>query len=207
MEEISLAGLTSAYYRIRVSLLDRSQKEVLFEQADFVISHLPVLPRPWVLSLPLPPSADPVFANILGNQFLNGKDRDRAKRLLAEAYRRNPAVSQYALDYCRILIEDKEYQRLKEVAGPFLQTEQQYDFLVYVGQASQALGELAEAISRYKEYLAHFGANISVLNSVGDCYYQLGNWEEARIAWQRSLEISPTQEDLKKKLESLKEKK
>ena len=207
MEEISLAGLTSAYYRIRVSLLDRSQKEVLFEQADFVISHLPVLPRPWVLSLPLPPSADPVFANILGNQFLNGKDRDRAKRLLAEAYRRNPAVSQYALDYCRILIEDKEYQRLKEVAGPFLQTEQQYDFLVYLGQASQALGELAEAISRYKEYLAHFGANISVLNSVGDCYYQLGNWEEARIAWQRSLEISPTQEDLKKKLESLKEKK
>jgi len=207
MEEISLAGLTSAYYRIRVSLLDRSQKEVLFEQADFVISHLPVLPRPWVLSLPLPPSADPVFANILGNQFLNGKDRDRAKRLLAEAYRRNPAVSQYALDYCRILIEDKEYQRLKEVAGPFLQTEQQYDFLVYLGQASQALGELAEAISRYKEYLAHFGANISVLNSVGDCYYQLGNWEEARIAWQRSLEISPTQEELKKKLESLKEKK
>jgi len=207
MEEISLAGLTSAYYRIRVSLLDWSQKEVLFEQADFVISHLPVLPRPWVLSLPLPPSADPVFANILGNQFLNGKDRDRAKRLLAEAYRRNPAVSQYALDYCRILIEDKEYQRLKEVAGPFLQTEQQYDFLVYLGQASQALGELAEAISRYKEYLAHFGANISVLNSVGDCYYQLGNWEEARIAWQRSLEISPTQEDLKKKLESLKEKK
>ena len=207
MEEISLAGLTSAYYRIRVSLLDRSQKEVLFEQADFVISHLPVLPRPWVLSLPLPPSADPVFANILGNQFLNGKDRDRAKRLLAEAYRRNPAVSQYALDYCRILIEDKEYQRLKEVAGPFLQTEQQYDFLVYLGQASQALGELAEAISRYKEYLAHFGANISVLNSVGDCYYRLGNWEEARIAWQRSLEISPTQEELKKKLESLKEKK
>jgi len=207
LEEFSLAGLTSAYYQIRVSLLDRSQKEVLFEQADFFISHTPVLPRPWVLSLPLPPTADPLFANILGNQSLNNKDRARAKTLLAEAYRRNPAASQYALDYCRVLMEDKEYQKIKEVAGPFLQTEKQFDFLIYLGQASQALGELAEAIARYKEYLAHFGANISVLNAVGDCYYQLGNWEEARIAWQKSLEISPKQEEVKKKLDSLKEKK
>jgi GWxTD domain-containing protein len=207
LEEFSLAGLTSAYYQIRVSLLDRSQKEVLFEQADFFISHTPVLPRPWVLSLPLPPTADPLFANILGNQSLNNKDRARAKTLLAEAYRRNPAASQYALDYCRVLMEDKEYQKIKEVAGPFLQTEKQFDFLIYLGHASQALGELAEAIARYKEYLAHFGANISVLNAVGDCYYQLGNWEEARIAWQKSLEISPKQEEVKKKLDSLKEKK
>ena len=138
---------------------------------------------------------------------MNNKDRTRAKSLLAEAYRRNPAVSQYAQDYCRVLMEDKEYQKVKEVAGPFLQTEKQFDFLLYLGQASQALGELAEAIVRFKEYLDHFGANISVLNSVGDCYYQLGNWEEARIAWQRSLEISPKQEEVEKKLDSLKEKK
>ena len=207
LEEFSLAGLTSAYYRIKVSLLDRNQKEVLFEQADFFISQMPVLPRPWVLSLPLPATADPLFANILGNQFLNSKDRARAKPLLAEAYRRNPTLSQYALDYCLVLLEDKEYQKIKEVAGPFLQTEKQFDFLIYLGEASQALGELAEAIARYKEYLAHFGANINVLNSIGDCHYQLGNWEEARVAWQRSLEISPQQGEVKKKLDSLKEKK
>jgi GWxTD domain-containing protein len=207
LEELSLAGLTSSYYRIKVSLLDRNQKEVLSEQADFFISHMPVLPRPWVLSLPLPPTADPLFANILGNQFLNSKNRARAVSLLAQAYRRNPAVSQYALDYCRVLMEDKEYLKVKEVAGPFLQTEKRFDFLVYLGQASQALGELADAIARYKEYLAHYGVNITVLNAVGDCYYQLGNWEEARIAWQKSLEISPKQEEVKEKLDSLKEKK
>jgi len=207
LEELSLAGLNSAYYRVKVSLLNRDQKEVLSEQADFFISHLPVLPRPWVLSLPLPPTADPLIANILGNQFSNSKDRARAKANLGEAYRRSPATSQYALDYCRVLMEDKEYQKVKEVAGPFLQTEAKYDFLLDLGQASQALGELADAIARYKEYLAHFGANINVLNAVGDCYYQLGNWEEASIAWQRSLEISPAQEELRNKLESLKEKK
>jgi GWxTD domain-containing protein len=207
LEEFPLTGLTSAYYRIKVALVGPNKSEVLSEQADFFISHLPVLPRPWVLSMPQPPTADPVFANILGNQFLNKNERSRAKALLAEACRRSPATSQYALDYCRVLIEDKDYQKVKEVAGPFLQTEAKYDFLLYMGQASQALGELPDAIARFKEYLAHFGANISVLNSIGDCHYQLENWEEARIAWQRSLEISPNQEEVKKRLNSLKEKK
>src|SRR4030042_3870931 len=54
LEELFLGGLTSSYYRIKVSLLDRHHKEVLSEQADFFISHMPVFPRPWVLSLLLP---------------------------------------------------------------------------------------------------------------------------------------------------------
>jgi GWxTD domain-containing protein len=207
LEEFSLEGLASAYYKIKVSLLDQGRSEVLSEQADFFISQQPVLPRPWVLSMPQPPTADPLFANILGNQFLNRQDFARGKALLADAYSRGPTISQYALDYCRVLLEDKEYRKIKEVAGPFLQTGTKFDFLLSLGQASQALGELPEAIGYFKEYLAHFGANINVLNSVGDCYYQLGNWEEAGVAWRRSLELSPKQEEVRKKLDSLQEKK
>jgi GWxTD domain-containing protein len=207
LEEFPLAGMISAYYKIKVSLQGQNRNEVLSEQADFFISQQPALPRPWVLSMPQPPTADPLFANILGNQFLNSRDFSRGKALLADAYSRGPTISRYALDYCRVLLEDKEYRKIKEVAGPFLQTETKFDFLLSLGQASQALGEVPDAIGYYKEYLAHFGANINVLNAVGDCYYQLGNWEEARIAWQRSLELSPNQEEVKKKLDSLKEKK
>jgi GWxTD domain-containing protein len=206
LQEFSLANLPSAYYRIKVALLDANRSEVLSEQANFVISHLPALPRPWVLSIPLPSSSDPLFANILGNQLFNLKDNARAKPLLAEAYRKNPTSSQYALDYCRILLASEDYQQVKTVAAPFLQTEQKYDFLISLGQACQALGELAEAIAHYKEYLAYFGANVNVLNSVGSCYVQLGNPEEARIAWEKSLEISPDQKDIRTKLESIKEK-
>ncbi|MFZ2054755.1 MAG: GWxTD domain-containing protein [Candidatus Aminicenantales bacterium] len=206
LQEFSMANLAPSYYQIKVSLLDGGREEILSEQANFVVSHLTALARPWVLSVPLPPSTDPLFANILGNQSLNLKDNATAKRLLAEAYHKNPAMSQYALDYCRILLADKEYQEIKTVAAPFLQTEKKFDFLNYLGQACQALGELAEAITHYKEYLAHYGANISVLNAVGACYVQLGNTEEARVAWEKSLEISPDQEEIKKKLESVKEK-
>jgi len=206
-EEFSLSDLPPAYYKIKVSLLDEGEKEILFEQSDFFISHLPSLPRPWILSIPQPSSEDPMYANILGNQLLNKKDMAKARRLLADAYHKAPTSKKFALDFCRILFLHKDYQKVKEFASPFLRDEQKYEFLSIVGQASQALGELAEAIAYYKEYLAYYGANLYILNSIGDCYYRLGDIEEALIAYEKSLELDPKQERIRKIVEILKEKK
>jgi len=207
-EEFSIADLMAAYYKIKVALLDGEAKEILFEQSDFFISHLPNLPRPWVLSIPQPSSEDPMYDNILGNQLFNKKDLAKARRLLGDAYHKAPNSKKFALDFCRILFLDKNYQMVKEVASPFLKNEEEkYEFLSVIGQASQALGELAEAIAYYKEYLAYYGANLYILNSIGDCYYRLGDIEEALIAYQKSLEINPNQERIKKIVETLKAKK
>lgn len=206
-EEFSLADLAAAYYKVKVSLLDEEKKKILFEQSDFFISHLPNLPRPWILSIPQPSSEDAMYANILGNQLLNKKEVARARRLLNDAYQRDPNSKKFALDFCRVLFLDKNYQKVKDAASPFLKDEQKYEFLSIVGQASQALGELAEAIAYYKEYLAHYGTNLFILNSIGDCYYRLGNIEEALIAYEKSLEINPKQERVRKIVDALKEKK
>jgi len=207
-EEFSIADLMAAYYKIKVALLDGEAKEILFEQSDFFISHLPNLPRPWVLSIPQPSSEDPMYDNILGNQLFNKKDLAKARRLLGDAYHKAPNSKKFALDFCRILFLDKNYQMVKEVASPFLKNEEEkYEFLSVIGQASQALGELAEAIAYYKEYLAYYGANLYILNSIGDCYYRLGDIEEALIAYQKSLEINPNQERIKKIVDTLKAKK
>jgi len=206
-EEFSLVQLGPAYYKIKVSLHDQAGNEVLFEQKDFVITYLPALPRPWVLSIPQPPSEDFMYVNILGNQYLNKKDTGKAKSLLGEAYHKNTRSKKFALDYCRILFMDKEYPRVKEVAAPFLQSQEKYEFLSLLGQSSQAVGELAEAISFYKEYLSHYGTNILILNSIGECYHQMGNPEEALIAWEKSLEMNPEQENIRKLVDSIKKKK
>jgi GWxTD domain-containing protein len=206
-EEFSLSDFPPAYYKIKVSLLDEGKKEILFEQSDFFISYLPSLPRPWILSLPQPSSEDPMYANILGNQLLNKKDMAKAMRLLGDAYHKAPTSKKFALDFCRILFLHKDYQKVKEFASPFLEDEQKYEFLSIVGQASQALGELAEAIAYYKEHLAHYGANLYVLNAIGDCYYRLGDIEEALIAYEKSLELNSKQERIRKIVKILKEKK
>lgn len=207
LEEFPLVNFSSAHYKIKVSLLNKNQEEVLSRQIPFSIAPVTYLPRPWVLSLPMQSSGNPAHANILGNQLLNKKDIQKAKSLLEEAYQKNPNSVNFALDLSRALFMAKEHQRVKQIALPFIQDQQKYEFLQIVGQSCQALGELNEAISYYKEYLSHFGTNILVLNSIGECHYRLGNTEEALIAWEKSLEINPNQEKLKTLVKSIKEKK
>jgi tetratricopeptide (TPR) repeat protein len=78
--------------------------------------------------------------------------------------------------------------------------------LIILGQSCQNLGEFGQAISYYKDYLSYYGTNLQVLNSIGECYYRVGNKEEALIAWEKSLELNPKQEKLKNLVRSIKEK-
>ncbi|MEW5900461.1 MAG: tetratricopeptide repeat protein [Acidobacteriota bacterium] len=71
-------------------------------------------------------------------------------------------------------------------------------FLSFRGQSCKVLAELEAAISYYKDYLSHFGANVQILNAIGECYDQLGNTPEALVAFEKSLEIGPDQEKIKK---------
>jgi len=207
LEEFSLSSLPPAYYKIRVYLLDAAAKEILSEEEDFLISQLPRLSRPWLLSIPQPPPTDPQHANILGLQCFQKNELVRAKALLEKAYSQNPGSKKFALDYAQALFANKEYQRVREVLTPHLAGPDRPDFLLLYAQSSQALGALEEAISFYKEYLAHFGANLNALNAIGECYYQLGNVQEALVAWEKSLELSPKQEKIKEMVESLRRKK
>jgi GWxTD domain-containing protein len=204
IEEFSLRNFSPAYYRIKVSLLSENREEITAEQSRFYISPLASVPRPWILSFPQPPSENPLYHNIEGIQFLNKKDFTQARSLLEKAYRKEPNSVQYALDFCTVLLIQKEFQRVNEIAAPFLTNQNRSRFLLIVGQSYQALGELNSAISYYKEYLSHQGTNLGVLNRIGDCYFRLGAEEEAINAWERSLEINPNQEEIKTKVTKLK---
>lgn len=207
LEEFSLSDLTVANYKMDVSLFDKNKKKILSEQSNFYISPMAFLPRPWILSGSMPSSGDPSYINILGNQFLNKKDIEKAKTLLEKAYQRNPNSVKFALDLCRALFMAKEYLRVKQIVVSFSESEEKYRFSGILGQACQALGEYHDAISNYKDFLSHYGTNLHVLNSIGECYYRLGNNAEALMAWEKSLELNPEQEEIKKIVESIKERK
>jgi GWxTD domain-containing protein len=206
LEEFPLAELPPANYEIKVSLLDKNQSTLLSEQTFFYVTHMPAVPRPWVLSLPKPSDSDPEILNCLGVQLLNRKEYAAARPYLERAYRGNPTSRQFAMDYCRVLLEVKDYPTVKQVALPLVQAGQ-YDFYQVLGRACQALGELAEAVGYYKEFLTRMGTSIDVLNTIGECYVQLGDPENALVAWQKSLELNPKQESIRARVEALKEKK
>ena len=207
IEEFPLATFPPAYYSLEATLLDPSNTPLLSQKAQFYITPMGSLARPWVLSMPFTSANNPEIAHILGVQLFNKKDLARALPLLESAYSRQDSDPKFALDLARALFQNKDFSRAKEVAGRFRDNRQEPSFLLLLGQCSQALEQYGEAISFFKAYLTRFGTNISVLNSIGDCYLALGQKEEALIAFERSLQLEPNQEKIRVLVKSLKEKK
>ncbi|MGE5741376.1 MAG: tetratricopeptide repeat protein, partial [Candidatus Aminicenantes bacterium RBG_16_66_30] len=187
-------------------LLDSSKTPVLSSKASFYISLNASLPRSWIMYAPLPPPNDPSYVDIRGMQYLQTGDAAKARPLLEEACRRAPDSAPFALDLCRVLFELKDYDRIRDVATPFYRDKKNYEFAQYLGESSQALGRYGEAIGFYKDYLTYFGTNLIVLNSIGDCYVQTGDLAGAITVWKKSLELNPSQPELKQKLAAIQDK-
>jgi len=206
-EKFPLKNFPPDYYDIKVSVLDGKNREILFDRKGFEVTPLPDLPRPWIISKVMPASQNIVYSHILGQQFARKGKMEEAGRLLEKAHNRNPLSLEYASSYAELLFERKEYPKVKEILIPFLENPQKdFKFLSLLGASYQSLEEYESAIAAYKKYLSHYGTNLNILNSIGKCYFQLGNIKEALIAWEKSLEIDAQQEELKKLVDTLKTK-
>ncbi|MFO7979617.1 MAG: GWxTD domain-containing protein [Candidatus Aminicenantes bacterium] len=206
LEEISLEGLEPGRYAIRVSLFDKREKELFSESQEFRITE-ETLPGSWISAQTSPPPDDPFYSNILGIQYLNKGERDKALNELSDAYEREPESLDYALDYCRALLITKKYQKVRDILTPFEQAKHEdFDLFYYLGEASKEIKQYEEAIYYYQNALSIRGSVVEILNSIGSCYMELGNREEARRAWEKSLEINPNQEKIKDLIERLKKK-
>ncbi len=206
-EDFSLAGYGIANYLLQISVQAADGTERVGAKIQFGITSIPNFPRPWIVSTPSPASDDPSIRHALGKQYFQLGDAAQARPLLESAHRGNPGSAPYALDYAQLLYSLKEYAEVRSIARAFMSDEQKYDFLQLLGDASRGLGEYGEAVTFYKDYLAHFGTNIIVLNNIGECYVRLGNVPEALIAYERSLELDPKQETIRAAVKSLKDKK
>jgi cytochrome c-type biogenesis protein CcmH/NrfG len=55
--------------------------------------------------------------------------------------------------------------------------------------------------------VSQYGVNASVLNAIGESYLGMGSLAEALAAFEKSLQLSPDQPEVRKKVKGLKTKK
>ena len=207
LEEISLKKFPPGIYTVEVSLLDQKGQKHLYEREALSVTTKP-LPGSWIVAQTNPPADDPYYSYILGNQFFSKGEIRKAHDELEKAYERMPDSLDYALSYTRVLMALKKFQKVREILKPFdKEGKENFGLFFTLGGASEKVGELKEAISFYQKALSQKGDIVAILNSLGDCYFKLGNKEQALRAWKKSLEINPNQEKIKKIIERLKEKK
>jgi GWxTD domain-containing protein len=208
VEQINLLDFSPAHYRVELSLVIDGQ-EVLYESDEFDVTHQAAIARPWVYSKLMPGGENPAYSYIIGTQLFNSGRVEEARVYIEEAYRKQPDSVQYALNLAKLYLLMEEYTEIEPLLLPLFGKPDppEYDGFFVLGKAYQAMGELSKAIELFNSAIDHYGINTNLLNSVGECYFQLGEIEEALAAWERSLEINPDQPELKKSLEAIKEKK
>ncbi|MFP4082874.1 MAG: GWxTD domain-containing protein [Candidatus Aminicenantes bacterium] len=207
LEKFPLQDFPPDYYEIKVTIMDHKKREIISDRKEFEISASADLPRPWIVSKVMPVSGNIEYSFILGSQWERKGSIQEAQRLLERVYHEKPTSLRYALSYAQLLFKRKEYRKVKEILVPFVETSgPDFRFLSLLGASCQALGEYEQAVSYYKQYLSHEGTHLEVLNSIGACYFHLGNEKEALRAWEKSLEIDPHQKAVKKRVDQLKKK-
>ncbi|NOR15561.1 MAG: GWxTD domain-containing protein [Candidatus Aminicenantes bacterium] len=193
-----------AHYKVKVSLW-LGDREITSQSEEFDITSVAAIPRPWIYSREQPSASDPVYAFILGKQHFNKGEIGQARIKYETAISKNPDWQDCALELAKVYMISREYKKANDMLLPFSKTEEiPYQASYLLGKSYQALGEYIQAIDTYNKAVSHFGMDVNLLNSLGECYFSLGMNEEALAAWNASLEIKPKQPDIKQKLESIK---
>lgn len=207
VEIFSLKEFLPAHYRLQVSLFVEGQ-EILSNSEEFDITHQETVSRPWVCSRILPGTDDPIYSFVIGTQLFKRGKIVEARNYLEEAFQSKPDSVDFALNLAHLYMAMAEYKKVVSIVLPFLNQPEApaYEVFFITGEAYKNLGEFNKAIEVFDKAISHHGLNIILLNVIGECYFQLGNTEEALAAWEKSLEINPDQPLIKKNVEVLKEK-
>lgn len=200
-----LSTFAPGYYKVRAELLDGKGALLDAKAADFELSIRPSIPRPMVIAAVAPAYGRADYLYATGLELMNAGDLKGALSRLSEANSLKPGHPNFAAAYGLCLMTAEDYGKAKEVLAPLAAGGQgSAEVLAALGKTRHALGEFAEAAALYREYLERFGANIEVMNLLGTCCFKMGNKEEALKAWEKSLEISPDQPQIRKLVDELK---
>ncbi len=200
-----LSALPPSYYKVRVELLDGKGTTIDARSADFELSTRPAMPRPMVIATVAPAYGREDYLYATGLELMNSGNLKGAAARLSEAYALKPGHPNIAAAYGLCLLAGEDFAKAKEVLGPLAVGGQgSAEVLAALGKARHALSEFAEAAALYREYLERFGANVEIMNLLGTCYYKMGDRDEALKAWEKSLEISPDQPQIRKLVDELK---
>lgn len=205
LQEFALRDFPTSDYKLVVTLYDQNEQPVLTDSQFISISLQAQIARPQIFSKVASTANEALVPYITGIQFLNKGEVREGCRLLELAYYRNPTVIDFAVGLSRAYILSKQYGKVEAVLSPFHEGENpQFEVLFLLAESKKNLNQYDEAINLYRDIIIKFGLRIDILNSLGYCYYQVGNKAEARAAWEKSIEINPEQPNIKKMLDSIK---
>ncbi len=203
-EELSVSDIPPSLYRIKISLKDDSGKEILSDSKNIQLTHLPAIHRPLFYFKGIT-DENSFMDYLIGNQLFNKGQYESAIKALKNAYEKNSKNEDFAISYAKALTKLNRNEDVINILSPFSENPSaKYDTYFLLGEALRKTGKFDIAIKAYSSALSHYGHNIDLLNSLGECFWKIGDFKNAKFLWSKSLELNPEQVEIKKKLSDLK---
>jgi GWxTD domain-containing protein len=196
-QTIPARELSPDYYEMRLELTEAGGKVVDEKKVNFVVSPIEVIAHPIAHSRAFPLSSNFLYYYILGHQYEKVKDFERAEASYSRAYQINPGYKKGLLDYVSFLFAIKKFEKCLELIETIKDDEKlRFDYHLMKGRAYLGLGNYGKALENLLAGNQIYNSDIRLLNSLGFCYYQTRQKEQALKALNASLRLNPGQKDI-----------
>jgi len=207
LEEFALADFPPAHYVVKVSIR-RAGVEIVSATEEFDLSFAESVPRPWFSSRILPDAGDPFYGEVIGSQLANLGRFDEARVLLGRALAAKPSSVELAVGLARVYLALEDPSSAIKTLDPFIDPSKtpSYESIILAAEALKRTGGYDRAISLLDRAVSAYGVNATLMNAIGECYAGSGKIKDALAAFEKSIQLSPEQPEIKKKIDELKKK-
>ena len=203
VRSVPAAELSPGYYRAIYNLKDKD-KVLDSKQIDFSLSSL-ASSHPNIFCKKMASSNNFLFFYMVANQADKAEISQKAESYYQKALELNPDFKEGLLSYLNFLLKMRRFEEvLVRVEKIKDEPEHRFDYYLIKGLALTNSGKFSEALDSLLEGNKINNSDTRLLNSIGYCYYRLGNKDEAVRALKASLRLNPAQKevsDLIKKIE------
>jgi GWxTD domain-containing protein len=205
-DHLRLDGLVGGNYEVRARLVSASGESLSERSAPVTVSPRSVAARPaFVYRRGFNTKVPGLLPLVRGEQYWNLGRFDDAKAELERAVLANnpqlPAASwKLANAYLREQKPDDALALLRPLEDAL---SGQYEVVAGIGFALYLKSDFAGALPYLERARQIRPPDVMLLNAAGDCHDKLGNAEKAREAFQRSLELDPSQPVVEERLRAL----
>jgi tetratricopeptide (TPR) repeat protein len=198
-QTISARDLSPDYYRLELDLIDENGEEVDGERGPFIVSQAEAISHPITHSKAFPLTNNFYFYYVLAQQYNKINNNESAEFYYEKAYGLRPDNKRGLIEYSNFLYKIKKFDRILELIKGLEGDENlKFEYFLLKGKALMGKGQYDEAIDSFLEGNKIYNSDISLLNSLGFCYYRIGENKMALDALNASLRLNSGQEDIKK---------
>ncbi len=195
---LPLSELSPDYYELGISLVDGNGRTLDEARANFVVSPEKVLPHPIANAKGLPLSNRYLFHHMLARQHDKLNQDEKADAEYRQVLALAPQYAEAGVDYANFLLKVRMYDRALEVIERVKDDGKlRFEYLLIKGNAQLGAGKYSEAVDSFLEGNKIYNSDTRLLNSLGLCYFKMGEKKKALDTLNISLRLNPGQDEIK----------